>query len=104
MPIRARRRWKCDGRTATAPRLASGRAACRCRRPPRLSRNCARCWGRSAGVSYGEIEIPMATTANTLEFERPIAELEKQIEELKRISGGQQIEVTEEMAPLEKKL
>jgi acetyl-CoA carboxylase carboxyl transferase subunit alpha len=46
----------------------------------------------------------MATTANTLEFERPIAELEKQIEELKRISGGQQIEVTEEIAPLEKKL
>jgi acetyl-CoA carboxylase carboxyl transferase subunit alpha len=46
----------------------------------------------------------MATTANTLEFERPIAELERQIEELKRISGGQQIEVTEEIAPLEKKL
>jgi acetyl-CoA carboxylase carboxyl transferase subunit alpha len=46
----------------------------------------------------------MATTANTLEFERPIAELERQIEELKRISGGQQIEVTEEIAPLERKL
>jgi acetyl-CoA carboxylase carboxyl transferase subunit alpha len=46
----------------------------------------------------------MAITANTLEFERPIAELERQIEELKRVSGGQQIEVTEEIAPLEKKL
>jgi len=46
----------------------------------------------------------MASTATTLEFERPIAELEKQIDELKRMAGDQQLQVTEEIAPLEKKL
>jgi acetyl-CoA carboxylase carboxyl transferase subunit alpha len=40
----------------------------------------------------------------TLEFERPIFELERQIEELKRLAGDQQIRVDEEIAPLEKKL
>jgi acetyl-CoA carboxylase carboxyl transferase subunit alpha len=46
----------------------------------------------------------MASTATTLEFERPIAELEKQIDELKKMAGDQQLQVTEEIAPLEKKL
>jgi acetyl-CoA carboxylase carboxyl transferase subunit alpha len=46
----------------------------------------------------------MATTATTLEFERPIAELEKQIDELKKMAGDQQLQVTEEIAPLERKL
>jgi acetyl-CoA carboxylase carboxyl transferase subunit alpha len=40
----------------------------------------------------------------TLEFERPIYELERQIEELKRLAGDQQLSVEEEIAPLEKKL
>jgi acetyl-CoA carboxylase carboxyl transferase subunit alpha len=40
----------------------------------------------------------------TLEFERPIFELEKQIDELKRLADGQQLEVAEEIAPLERKL
>src|SRR5437016_8996585 len=44
----------------------------------------------------------MATA--TLDFERPLAELEKQIDELKRLAGGQQLNVTDEIAPLEKKL
>jgi acetyl-CoA carboxylase carboxyl transferase subunit alpha len=44
----------------------------------------------------------MATA--TLEFEKPIFELEKQIDELKRLAGEQQLEVHEEIAPLEKKL
>src|SRR5437868_9530447 len=44
----------------------------------------------------------MATA--TLDFERPLAELEKQIDELKRLAGDQQLNVTEEIAPLEKKL
>jgi acetyl-CoA carboxylase carboxyl transferase subunit alpha len=39
-----------------------------------------------------------------LEFERPNAELEKQIDELKKMAGDQQLQVTEEIAPLEKKL
>jgi acetyl-CoA carboxylase carboxyl transferase subunit alpha len=44
----------------------------------------------------------MATA--TLEFERPLVELEKQIDELKRLAGDRQLNVTEEIAPLEKKL
>ena len=43
-------------------------------------------------------------TSVTLEFEKPIVELEKQIDELKRLAGGQQLDVDEEIAPLEKKL
>src|SRR5918999_5617353 len=43
-------------------------------------------------------------TATSLEFERPIAELEKQIDELKRLAGDRQLSVTEEIAPLERKL
>src|ERR687890_810499 len=42
----------------------------------------------------------MATA--TLDFEKPLAELEKQIDELKRLAGDQQLNVTEEIAPLEK--
>ena len=42
--------------------------------------------------------------APVLEFERPIAELEKQIEELKRLASDQSIDVAREIAPLEKKL
>ncbi|MFI5230612.1 MAG: acetyl-CoA carboxylase carboxyl transferase subunit alpha, partial [Gemmatimonadales bacterium] len=43
-------------------------------------------------------------TSVTLEFEKPIAELERQIDELKRLAGDQQLDVNEEIAPLEKKL
>ncbi|HEX2718696.1 MAG TPA: acetyl-CoA carboxylase carboxyltransferase subunit alpha [Gemmatimonadaceae bacterium] len=39
-----------------------------------------------------------------MEFEKPIAELERQIDELKRLAGGQQLNVTDEIAPLERKL
>ena len=42
--------------------------------------------------------------APTLEFEKPIAELEKQIDELKRLAGERRLEVTDEIAPLERKL
>jgi acetyl-CoA carboxylase carboxyl transferase subunit alpha len=42
-------------------------------------------------------------TAN-LEFEKPIVELEKQIDELKKLANGQQLQVGDEIAPLEKKL
>ena len=42
--------------------------------------------------------------APVLEFERPIAELEKQIEELKRLAADQSIDVAREIAPLEQKL
>jgi len=40
----------------------------------------------------------------TMEFERPIVELERQIDELKRLAGDRQLSVTAEIAPLEQKL
>jgi acetyl-CoA carboxylase carboxyl transferase subunit alpha len=39
-----------------------------------------------------------------LDFERPIAELEKQIDELKKLAGERQLSVDVEIAPLERKL
>jgi acetyl-CoA carboxylase carboxyl transferase subunit alpha len=45
----------------------------------------------------------MASTA-TLEFEKPIAELERQIDELKKLAGDRQLSVADEIAPLEQKL
>lgn len=44
----------------------------------------------------------MATA--TLDFEKPILELERQIDELKRLAGERQLDVAEEIAPLERKL
>src|SRR5919107_1897034 len=43
-------------------------------------------------------------TAATMDFEKPIAELEKQIDELKKLAGDRQLSVTEEILPLERKL
>lgn len=42
--------------------------------------------------------------APTLEFERPIADLEKQIDELRRLSGDRDLDVASEVATLEAKL
>lgn len=44
----------------------------------------------------------MATAS--LDFERPILELEKQIDELKKLAGDRRLDVAEEIAPLERKL
>jgi len=44
----------------------------------------------------------MATAA--LDFEKPIAELERQIDELKRLAAERSVDVAEEIAPLERKL
>src|SRR5436190_5128847 len=44
----------------------------------------------------------MATAS--LDFEKPIAELEKQIDELKKMAGDRQLDVAVEIAPLERKL
>jgi acetyl-CoA carboxylase carboxyl transferase subunit alpha len=46
----------------------------------------------------------MATTATTQDFERPILDLERQIDELKKTIGGQGESTTEEIAPLERRL
>lgn len=43
-------------------------------------------------------------TAASLEFEKPIVELEKQIDELKRMAGDRSLDVAEEIAPLERRL
>ena len=45
----------------------------------------------------------MASTP-LMEFERPIFDLEKQIDELKKLAGDQQFSVEAEIAPLERKL
>src|SRR3989475_10142637 len=44
----------------------------------------------------------MAT--HTLDFERPLLELERQIEEMKRVASETAVDVTKELAPLEKRL
>jgi len=44
----------------------------------------------------------MGTSA--LDFEKPIVELEKQIDELKRVAAERSVEVSAELAPLEQKL
>jgi acetyl-CoA carboxylase carboxyl transferase subunit alpha len=43
-------------------------------------------------------------SSTTMEFEKPIVELERQIEELKRTAGKRQLSVDDEIAPLERKL
>ena len=43
-------------------------------------------------------------TATTLEFERPLIELQNQIDELKKMAEKQQLTVGDEIAPLEKRL
>ena len=60
--------------------------------------------GRGLGASATRSQITVATSAQTLDFEKPIVELEKQIDELKRMAGERQMSVVEEIAPLEKKL
>ncbi len=42
--------------------------------------------------------------ATALEFERPIADLERQIDELKRLADERKLSVSDEIAPLERKL
>src|SRR5688572_11160586 len=54
--------------------------------------------GRPGDITYS----PMATA--TLDFEKPIFELERQIDELKKLAGERQLNVAEEIAPLERKL
>src|SRR6266516_4768637 len=44
----------------------------------------------------------MAT--HTLDFERPLLELERQIEEMKRVTGDTAVDVSKELAALERKL
>ncbi|HJU89932.1 MAG TPA: acetyl-CoA carboxylase carboxyltransferase subunit alpha [Gemmatimonadaceae bacterium] len=43
-------------------------------------------------------------TQTSMEFEKPIIELEKQIDDLKQMADRRQLSVTDEIAPLEKKL
>src|ERR687884_26782 len=43
-------------------------------------------------------------TSTTMEFEKPIAELERQIDELKKTAGKRQLSMTDEIAPLGRRL
>ncbi len=43
-------------------------------------------------------------SSTTMEFEKPITELERQIDELKKTAGKRQLSVSDEIAPLERKL
>ena len=43
-------------------------------------------------------------TSAALEFEKPIQELERQIEELKKLASDQKLDVSDEIEPLERKL
>jgi len=43
----------------------------------------------------------LATSNASLDFEKPIAELEKQIDELKRLAGERQMNGSAEIGPLE---
>src|SRR5213078_3607636 len=75
--------------------LASRR---RGRRPRRGAARPARARPRAPGAD----DLTMAT--HTLDFERPLLELERQIEELKRVAGETAVDVAKELAPLEKRL
>src|SRR5687767_1916674 len=55
----------------------------------------------SACDSYAGADV---ATATTLEFEKPIVELQNQIDELKKMAEKQQLTVGDEIAPLEKRL
>ena len=58
------------------------------------------CWAPIGFVSYAEREEGAdVSTSVTLEFEKPIVELERQIDELKRLADGQQLDVVEETTP-----
>ena len=43
-------------------------------------------------------------TATHLDFEKPLVELESQIERLKHLAGEREIEVADDIAPLQEKL
>src|SRR5437868_1146599 len=45
-----------------------------------------------------------AMATHTLDFERPLLELERQIEEMRWVAGETAVDVSKELAPLEKKL
>src|SRR5687767_9119367 len=55
----------------------------------------------SACDSYSGADV---ATATTLKFEKPLLELQNQIDELKKMAEKQQLTVGEEIAPLEKRL
>ena len=65
-----------------------------------LVRGAARPPGQSDAVHLRESELTHGA-AYTLDFEKPLLELEKQIEELKRVGGEREIDVDGELEALE---
>src|SRR5256886_2186810 len=93
------RRRECP--RAGARRDASAQPLASRRRGGRPRRGVARP-ARARPRAPGSNDLTMAT--HTLDFERPLLELERQIEELKRVASETAVDVTKELAPLEKRL
>ena len=55
-------------------------------------------------VHYVKAQLTMAPSAYTLDFEKPLQELERQIEELERLGEERQIDVSTELRLLQDKL
>src|ERR671933_2102966 len=63
--------------------------------------NCERCSATTGSSSFAGARM---ATSTSMEFEKPIAELERQIDELKKTAGRRQLGMTDEITPLERKL
>src|SRR3989449_537034 len=88
------------GTPATARPRGCAAVPCGSTRPRTCSPPCAPCSAPST-CTCGR---PEAMATHTLDFERPLLELERQIEELKRVAGETAVDVSKEIVPLERKL
>src|SRR5262249_5129275 len=88
---RARRRSILSGATGTAKTCASAPVASASRRKTTSSGPCAISWVPTPFTTSRQVD-PMPS-AYTLEFEKPLLELERQIEDLKRIGTERQIDI-----------
>jgi acetyl-CoA carboxylase carboxyl transferase subunit alpha len=96
-----RHRWKFNGLMVAGHAPGCGRVRYESRPHRPCCVICATC---SAPIAFASFAGADVGTSVTLEFEKPIAELERQIDELKRLAGDQQLDVDQEIAPLQQKL
>src|SRR5206468_1584505 len=92
LPGMDRREWRGERNRAAAQPVVPGR------RRRRSARGAA---GHRGGRWRATSQILMATY--TLDFEKPLLELEKQIEELKRVAG-ENVDIAKNLRPLEEQL
>src|SRR5206468_4610732 len=100
--IRVRRRSILSGPTAMGRRSGFARDSCASSPMTTSSRPCAPCSEAIASVTsrWGE----RMANAYTLDFEKPLLELERQIDELKRVGEERGIDVAAELTLLTGKL